>query len=138
MSLDKRCHELSKITTTRDLKLVGGDFFDPYIPKEYQFLEHYFPTEKTKVFLRYFIAFRNTITLVDHTGVAISKKFLEILKQRFKVLVKLREEAKANDDVEKLAEIDSGRLLLKNYKLTRHPNHRDRTRNLNTKEPDLL
>lgn len=122
------------------MRFVGGDFLET-TPKEYQFLEPYFPTEKSLAFLRYFSVFRNTRKLAEHTGVDISYKFCLILRKRFNVLVALRQEAKEKEDLEKLAEIDSGRLLLRKYNLTRHPIKRDRTkdyRKLSMRKPDFF
>jgi hypothetical protein len=92
-----------------DLKFVSGEFFNLVLPKEKRYFLKYF-TKDQLIFLYYYDTFRSIDRFTNHTGVVFSRRWLRILKNRYKQLEQEYQQAKEIGDFSKIAEIQSGKL----------------------------
>ena len=101
-------------TQDYEIKFIGGMFYDYILPPDKQYLFKYFHTKVQKDFLIYYIIFNNFQRFPQHTGNAISYRWCQGLRARYKFIE--NELAKANDDgdLDKIVEIKSGKLKIKN------------------------
>lgn len=98
--------------SSRDLQFLSGRFRDAELPPEKQYLFRYFTTEIQRYFVRYYLTFGEFTNFTDHTGFACSRRWMEILRDRILALEEAKREARKNIDLERLAEIESGRYKL--------------------------
>jgi hypothetical protein len=97
--------------TDRDNKFISN-FFEKQIPKNKNWLRHYFKTPIKKAFLIYFLEFNSTMRFREHTGFLCSERYIKKLKN---ILLKLEKEiefAKRQFDIEKIAKIEMGKYKL--------------------------
>jgi coproporphyrinogen III oxidase len=97
----------------KELKFIGGVFFEYVLPKEKNFLFKYFRTDIEKAFLRYYYCFGEYDHFSDHTGHRCQKRWLRLLRQRHDALVEAHAAAKQEADFDLLALIESGKYKLK-------------------------
>lgn len=95
-----------------ELTFIAGNFLDHELPKEKQYLLHYFRTELEQQFLRYLYCFGQYEHFTDHTGIFCQLRWLHMLKRRHDLLVDAHTEAKREIDLEALAEIETGKYSL--------------------------
>jgi hypothetical protein len=91
-----------------DLNLISGKFFHKNIDKDYIYLKKYFKTKYQKIFLTYYILFKNTSRFKEHTGINIKNRYLRVLKKRFKDLTIAYVEAFNNFELDKIGIINTG------------------------------
>jgi hypothetical protein len=92
-----------------DLNLISGNFFNLELPKEKQYLCKYFETEMGMQFLRYYYVFNSDVRFKEHTGLYCTKRWIKMLKCRYKSLIILYDKAKKDMDFTLLAEIQEGK-----------------------------
>lgn len=101
---------------TNDLLFISGDFFDMNIPKDKKYLKKYFRTSIEKQFLRYYIVFNTRHRFVEHTGIFVKLRWLQVLEKRFKYLTNEHLKSKMEFDLDKLELIESGKYLKNKHK----------------------
>jgi len=101
------------ISENPDLDFISGKFFDYTLPKELRYLQKYFKSEVQMQFLRYYILFGHTTRFVDHTGHAVSRRWLKKLKVKFISITESHQQAKKDFDLTKVAKIESGKYKVK-------------------------
>lgn len=82
------------------------------IPKEKKFLLKYFKGKIQIYFLRYFIFFGDYKNFVDHTGICCQDRWLKHLEKKYNDLIYIKNLYKKNMDLEKLAELESGDIIV--------------------------
>jgi hypothetical protein len=92
----------------RDLYLMSGAFLEEPLPKEKEYLYHYFRTYVQQVFAKYYYDVGSTEHFIRHTGVYACDHWLKKLRIRFEVVEKAYARAKEEGDFETLAMIKSG------------------------------
>ena len=98
-----------------DLEFLSGNFFEHEIPKDKQYLCKYFATDLQMSFLRYRMVFEDIYLFKDHTGFYCSDRLVFRLIVRYKQLIKIHDEAKANfteEGLNTLQLIESGQYPL--------------------------
>ena len=98
----------------RDCLFIGMRFLTLEFPKEKKFLLKYFKGKLQRYFIRYITFFGDYKNFADHTGLYCSLRWLKQLESKYRDLIYIHGYAKANMDLELLAEIESGDILLKN------------------------
>lgn len=97
---------------SEELEFISGNFFEREVPKNKRYYLKYYTTKIQKQFLLYYIFFRSTERFVEHTGLFVLKRWLQTLEARFIELEKAHKLAKEEFDIEKIAEIESGKFKL--------------------------
>ena len=99
-----------------DLVFLARQWENVELPKEKKYLLRYFRTPLQAAFLKYVHLFGSHENFVDHTGLACSLKWRELLYNRLQKIEALHREARANPDIEQkmkdLAHIESGKFKL--------------------------
>lgn len=111
------------------MRLIGGEFllirkfrrpdmFMPNIPKEKEYLRHYFKTDPEKAFVPYWICFSFIYfdkgeeffynCFLDHTGIAIPKNLLQSFISKIFFLEDLFKKAQDDMDFELIQKINTG------------------------------
>jgi coproporphyrinogen III oxidase len=96
----------------KELKFIGGVFFDYVLPKEKNYLFRYFRTDIEKAFLRYYYCFGEYEFFCDHTGYRCQQRWLKLLLKRHDRLVAIHAKAKSNADFDLLSLLESGKYKL--------------------------
>jgi hypothetical protein len=101
-----------------DLDFVAGNFIYGDLPKDKEYLSHYFNTDVERAFLSYFFTFpslyRDTQFRVfyhsfcDHTGYFYSTRWVRKLLVRLNKIEKALMEAEKNFDLSRVGEIKGG------------------------------
>lgn len=93
-----------------DLAIIGGDFIDQdlCLPKNKQYLNHYFKTDLAQLFVRYYLVAGSIKYFVDHTGIYCQRRNLELLRVKINKLESTLKKARKDFDFEVVAEIESG------------------------------
>lgn len=97
----------------QELRFIAGDFINWEIPKELRFVYDYFNTDVEKTFIKYYLCFGNFTKFAEHTGLQVTRRWCEKLRQRLVMVQKLHEKAHANGDIEQVAEIEAGNAKIK-------------------------
>jgi hypothetical protein len=99
----------------RELQFLAGRFLrEDSLPKNKRYLYKYFTTEPVRALVRYFLLFgESTRRFTQHTGHVSSRRWMRIIKFRIKKLEAMREQARADKDTALLAQIESGKLKIK-------------------------
>jgi hypothetical protein len=98
---------------TKELDFLAGKHFTYELPKERQFLWHFFKTPIEQQFLRYYFCFDGDLQhFQDHTGIYCQERWLKILTKRLLCLIDIRDTAKKSFELEKLARIEMGEITL--------------------------
>jgi len=95
----------------KELEFISGVFFDCDIPKNKRYFLKYYTSKIQRQFLRYYITFSSRERFVEHTGIYVKKRWLQMLEFRFLKLENEYKLAKQEFDFTKVADIESG-----NYK----------------------
>jgi hypothetical protein len=101
-----------------DLVFLSGNYFYNEIPSEKEYMRQYFRTHSGLRFLVYYLAFSDLYrlfgfsyflrTFVDHTGIACSRRWMQLLIRRYKVLDKTLAEAVKNADFDLINRVKTG------------------------------
>jgi hypothetical protein len=94
----------------KDAVFLAGLFFEYEIPKDRLFLFKYFRTPLEQQFVKYYLCFGEIENFVDHTGYFCQKRWVRLLKKRMDKLLKIHETYKNNFELDKLREVEEGRL----------------------------
>jgi len=92
----------------RDLYLMGGSFLVDPLPKEKDYLYHYFKTHVQQIFVKYYYDIGSTELFFQHTGVYANDHWLKKLRNRFGVIEEAYKRAKEEGDFETIAMIKAG------------------------------
>jgi hypothetical protein len=92
----------------RDLVLLGGEFLNKLLPKNKQYLYHYFRTDLERQFVTYYLLFKSHTHFVSHTGYECTYRWRKKLRRRLKRIEKAHDDAVATGDFEKVAIIQMG------------------------------
>ena len=96
----------------KDALFLAGVFFEYNIPRDKQFLLHYFRSPLERQFVKYYLCFGEIENFVDHTGFFCQKRWLRILKKRIEKILGVHESYKNNLELDKLREIEDGHFEL--------------------------
>jgi len=94
----------------KDAVFLAGVFFEYEIPRDKMFLFKYFRSPLETQFVKYYMCFGEIENFVDHTGYFCQKRWVRLLKKRMDKLLKLHETYKNNFELDKLRELEEGRL----------------------------
>ena len=97
--------------TKTDLDFISGEFFDYPIPKELNYLYHYFKTPMQKAFLSFWFCVGNFKCFQHHTGFRCDLVYKKKMKKKMDKIISTHTEAKSKMDMETVWKIESG-----NYK----------------------
>lgn len=92
----------------RDFLFLSGEFFEIDIPKDKLWLKRYFHTPVQFQFLQYYLTFNDTKYFKEYTGIDVEMKYIRRLESKYLKLLKMRDDAKSNFDIELLWKIESG------------------------------
>ena len=92
----------------RDLFLISRRFLDDSLPKEKEYLYHYFKTYVQQIFVRYYYEVGRTDYFFQHTGVYACTRWLKKLRKRYAYIEDAYEKAKEEGDFETISLIKSG------------------------------
>ena len=67
----------------KELEFISGSFFDCDIPKNKRYFLKYYTSRIQRQFLKYYITFRSKERFIEHTGMYVKKRWLQILELRF-------------------------------------------------------
>jgi hypothetical protein len=96
-----------------DELLISGKFLEEdVLPKNRRWLYRYFDTDVQKQFVRYYLTFGRVDRFTDHTGHHISDRWTRKLVERVKRLESAHVQARADTDIEKVAQLESGQYPL--------------------------
>jgi hypothetical protein len=93
-----------------EAKFLAGEFFDLPLPREKAFIFRYFRSPLERQFVRYYICFGQIDNFIHHTGFFCQRRWLRILRNRYEKLVKLHEKYKTEGNLEKLNQLEKGKL----------------------------
>lgn len=125
-----------KITAEMDKALLSHEFLDYDIPKDRQFLKHYFNSPMQVAFLRYYLIFPCVSLFKNHTGWHCAKRRIFYMVAKFKSLTKVYDEAKESlteEGMATLSALESGRFPY--YERHQYEKGRKRHPNSNHKVP---
>lgn len=96
-----------------ELNFISGEFLDYTIPKDKKYLLKYYTSKIQQQFLRYYLLFRTKDRYIEHTGLFVRIRWLQELESRLLEIEKIHKQAKEDFDIEKVAEIESGKFKFK-------------------------
>lgn len=99
-----------------DSLFLAGVFFDVVLPKDRAYLNHYFTTTVQQAFLKYMHVFHDHKLFMEHTGHYCSKRMVQALIVRLRMIEQAHKKAKAEMDFDLLAKIESGKYPKKKKK----------------------
>ena len=105
------------IIMKKDLDLISGEFMDCLLPKNKQYLFHYFTTEVQQAFVRYYITFGEYRNFVQHSGILCRRRWIFQMLRRYRQLEALLQNSRKNMDFKMVAQIESGKYKYE-YKLS--------------------
>jgi hypothetical protein len=95
-----------------ELNFIAGKFLDYVIPKDKKYLSKYYTTEIERQFLLYYLVFRSRKRYLEHTGIHVRKRWLEVLESRLLRIEDIHRKARFDFDLEKVAQIESGKFKI--------------------------
>lgn len=93
----------------RDLDLIAGEFLAGDLPVSKKYLDEYFRGVAQQAFVKYYLTFSSHQHFSLHSGIVVTTRWLQRLEKRFKILETALQEARSAVDLEKLADIQSGK-----------------------------
>lgn len=96
-----------------ELNFISGDYLEYVIPKDKKYLLKYYTSKVQQQFLRYYLVFRSKERYIEHTGLLVKKRWLQELESRLLKIEEIHKKAKEDFDIEKIAEIESGKYKFK-------------------------
>lgn len=101
---DEKCPELI---------FIAGRFFDLAIPEDKEYLFPYFRSPMQRCFLAYYLEFGSYALFIDHSGYYCSKRWMKFLRKKIDILQRVYAQARESRDLSMIAEIKSGRYVVK-------------------------
>lgn len=96
----------------KEAVFLAGLFFEYEIPRDKMFLFKYFRTPLEQQFVKYYMCFDEIENFVDHTGYFCQKRWVRLLKKRMDKILAMHETYKNNFELDKLRELEEGKLKL--------------------------
>lgn len=90
-------------------QFIGGEFlFSGNVPKERKYLLKYFTGKLSRSIVTYYLIFGTVTYFMEHTGIKTTSRYLKMIISQARKIEAAFEAAKANSNIEKIAEIKSG------------------------------
>lgn len=89
-----------------------SNFLDAPVPSAQHWMTRYFESGLNYEFLRYFLLFRCDVHFSEHIGRSCSKRWVKRMRSKFLKLEAAHAKAKAEMDIEKIADIEMGKFKL--------------------------